>query len=323
MILILSAETDLHVRQVVSKLDGSGHQYCILDPSSFPSSMTCHVAFSSKNFEYRLITDSMSLSLSDVQSVWIRRPGKPSLSDRLSEGESRWLRGECTELFDSLWANLNALWISEPAKIKEANHKLLQLKTARRLNMKIPRFLITNSPPEALNFIKSCRDGAIVKALSTPAIVSSEKCATLYTHLITEADLAQINSVRFGPNFFQEFIPKKLDIRVTVVGAKLFAVGIDSTSDKSNRVDFRRAELFHTPHAPIELPQQLKSACINLVQQLGLRFGAIDLLLAEDGEYYFLEVNPNGQWLWLEWMTEVPISRAICDLLISPYTRAH
>jgi len=106
-----------------------------------------------------------------------------------------------------------------------------------------------------------------------------------------------------------------MDVRVTVIGDSVFAAGIESTYLDGARIDFRRAEIFDLPHQYLELPNKVKMGCLDLVRQLGLRFGAIDLLLTSEGEYVFLEINPNGQWLWIEWVIGVPLTRTLCDLL--------
>lgn len=50
---------------------------------------------------------------------------------------------------------------------------------------------------------------------------------------------------------------------------------------------------------------------------MGLCYGAIDMVVTPDERYVFIEINPNGQYLWVEQATGLPISDAICDLLIN------
>jgi glutathione synthase/RimK-type ligase-like ATP-grasp enzyme len=193
--------------------------------------------------------------------------------------------------------------------------KGLQLRIAAELGFRIPRFVITNEVKKAESFVKSCSEGVIVKTLAKAAILSQKRAATLYTHLLTESDLEHLFAVRFGPTFLQEFIKKSFDIRVTVIGNKLFAVGIESGNVERARVDFRRAEVYDLAHTILDIPQNLQIKCLDLVRALGLSFGAIDLLLTPAGDYVFLEINPNGQWYWLEWVTGIPLSKTMCDLL--------
>ena len=63
------------------------------------------------------------------------------------------------------------------------------------------------------------------------------------------------------------------------------------------------------------LPEEIATACQRLMKALNLRFGAVDLVLAPNGQYYFLEINPNGQWLWLEDKLGFPITNKIMEWL--------
>jgi glutathione synthase/RimK-type ligase-like ATP-grasp enzyme len=114
---------------------------------------------------------------------------------------------------------------------------------------------------------------------------------------------------------YQEFLPKAYDIRVTIVGRKLFAVSIDSQSDPSAVIDWRKTENPLLPHAPIELPAPLQRSLMELMSRLSLAYGAIDLVLTPDGRYIFLEINPNGQWLWIDEMLSLGISHSIAERL--------
>ncbi|MEU9305222.1 hypothetical protein [Streptomyces sp. NPDC048269] len=194
---------------------------------------------------------------------------------------------------------------------------MTQLDMAMKMGFCVPRFTVTNDVDVASQFISSCDGGVVVKVLANPAINYSEQACTLYTHLISKKDCDLIDSVRFGPTFLQEFVEKSMDVRVTVFGEELFAVGIDSTFLADARVDFRRANIYDLPHVVLTLPEDLRSMCISMVRRLGLNFGAIDLILTPDGRYLFLEINPNGQWYWLEWVTGVPMTKSLCNLLVS------
>ena len=66
------------------------------------------------------------------------------------------------------------------------------------------------------------------------------------------------------------------------------------------------------------MPDEIKKACVDLTKYYGLEFGAIDLVLTPEGNYVFLEINPNGQWAWIEVLTRLPISDAIANLLANP-----
>ncbi|HEY5865570.1 MAG TPA: hypothetical protein VI542_08485, partial [Candidatus Tectomicrobia bacterium] len=138
-----------------------------------------------------------------------------------------------------------------------------------------------------------------------------------YTELVTKRDIGYAHAIRYCPMIFQAYVPKQIELRITVVGRQAFAVAIHSQATNHTRFDWRRYDQDHTPHSPHELPSDIEQRCIELVRRLGLCYGAIDMVLTPSGQYVFLEINPNGQYLWLEQATGLPISEAICDLLMA------
>jgi glutathione synthase/RimK-type ligase-like ATP-grasp enzyme len=107
-----------------------------------------------------------------------------------------------------------------------------------------------------------------------------------------------------------------VEIRATIVGNRVFAAEIHSQNSPKTRDDWRRYDFDNTPHLPHQLPLDMEQKCVDLVRHLNLNFGAIDLILTPQGEYVFLEINPNGQWGWIEELTGLPICAAIVDLLV-------
>jgi hypothetical protein len=93
------------------------------------------------------------------------------------------------------------------------------------------------------------------------------------------------------------------------------AAEIDSQATNHTRHDWRRYDHDHTPIRPHALPPMQAELCRRLVRRLGLAYGAIDLIVAPDGRHVFVEINPNGQYLWIEDATGLPITEAVCELL--------
>jgi glutathione synthase/RimK-type ligase-like ATP-grasp enzyme len=121
---------------------------------------------------------------------------------------------------------------------------------------------------------------------------------------------------------FQGHIPKKFELRITVVDHEVLAAEIHSQSTQRTRLDWRHYDHSHTPHRIHQLPERVRRACLDMVSRLGLRFGAIDMIVTPDDRYVFLEINPNGQWLWAEQQTGLPISDAVCAALLRPMPRS-
>ena len=316
MILIITdLKNDVHAHHVSEELQKLGKNVIIYNPALYPLDSISTMEFKRNKCNVTLNFNDSKINPSQVKSIWYRRPGNFKISNILRSEEIEWLQKECNHFFNALWMNLKQpLWVSKPDNIRIANFKLFQLRIATEIGFRIPHSIVTNDVKKAKSFIKHHQD-CIIKSLSIPYINSNEEIAFIYTHLITKEDKRHLSSIKYGPTFLQEFIPKKSDIRVTVIGKSIFATEIESSIFKESRIDFRKIESYDLPHKQIKLPNKIKNKCLKIVKRLGLQFGAIDLVLTKNGEYIFLEINPNGQWLWIEEMTGMPLTNAMCNLL--------
>src|SRR5439155_26701150 len=129
---------------------------------------------------------------------------------------------------------------------------------------------------------------------------------TRYTEVVSKRDVGYAASLQYCPMILQAYVPKRLELRITVVGRQVFAAEIHSQQTHHTRHDWRRYDLVHTPHRPHDLPEDVRRLCLRLVERLGLCFGAIDMVLTPEGRYVFLEINPSGQYAWIEELTGLP-----------------
>jgi glutathione synthase/RimK-type ligase-like ATP-grasp enzyme len=131
------------------------------------------------------------------------------------------------------------------------------------------------------------------------------------TRVLKLEEVALLDAVHYAPVIFQGYIPAVFDLRVTIVGGAVFAAEIHSqtTAYKHDfRMTMHEAEI--RAHA---LPDLVAAKLLALMDALGLVYGALDLRLTPEGDYVFLEINPAGQWLFIEQRTGQPISDAIAD----------
>ena len=105
---------------------------------------------------------------------------------------------------------------------------------------------------------------------------------------------------------------------MTAVGDKTFACRIDSQAqqDDTGKIDWRQGYGHGISWSVFDLPEDIARKCLAYLRRMGLNFGCFDFIVTPSGEYVFLECNPNGQWLWVELETGLPISRAIAEFLI-------
>jgi glutathione synthase/RimK-type ligase-like ATP-grasp enzyme len=176
---------------------------------------------------------------------------------------------------------------------------------------------VTNSPADFLDFYRQHNGQVVYKQIGAAFIQYAGDKFIRFTEVVSKRDVAYAQSVRSCPLIFQAYVPKRVELRVTVVGREVFPAEIHSQQTNQTRHDWRRYDFGKTLYQPHKLPSEVRERCLELVERLGLCYGAIDLVVTPDGRYVFLEINPNGQYLWVELATGMPISEAICDLLLS------
>jgi hypothetical protein len=315
MLLVLSAEDATQAR-IERKLRERRVHFERLDPIPLLASGSLQLSW--RPGAARLIADDRTIDLDEVTSVWVWRPTRtprvPAHDDatRLKDYAVR----ESATVLGGLWQSMAARWTpATPAMIARAEDRLLQLTVARRAGFAVPESLVTSSIDDAIRFLETIGRPVVTKA-PTDAIARHFTTELLaFTTPLKACDLASIDTVRHAPVLLQERIDKRAELRVTVVGDRILAAAIDSQVTHHTKDDWRRYELAHTPHRPCDLPPQVADRCLRVARELGLRYGAIDLILTPGGEYVFLEINPNGQFGWIEDRTGLPIAAALCDEL--------
>jgi glutathione synthase/RimK-type ligase-like ATP-grasp enzyme len=313
-ILIVSSSDDAHADDVEAELGRRGERFRRFDVGVFPGGAELVYEIGGNVRGRRCLRDEQgSIDLDDVKSVWYRRPNRVgSFSRRKLTDYAR------AETVDNVYAALTAidcLHLPGPRwTLDRGELKILQLRAAEKLGFQLPPTQITNSPAEFITFFND-QPKVISKVGQSAAFQLTHPEFARYTEVVTRRDLAFAATIAECPVLFQGYVPKQLELRITVVGEQLFAVEIDSQASAHATTDWRRYDPSTTPYRRHELPRRVAERCLALTRALGLQYGAIDLILSPSGEYVFLEINPSGQYGWIESLTGLPITAAICDLL--------
>lgn len=209
-------------------------------------------------------------------------------------------------------ATLECVWLSYPAAIREAGHKLKQLQVAKTIGFAVPPTLISQTPQEIREFRASMGRPLAAKLIAKgpPRAATPAQQYVVFTQRLADEDLDDAAALAACATLYQPYIDKQFELRVTVVGSEVLACRIDSQSTERTRVDWRNYDLANTPHSAFDLDDRTRQQCLELVRHFGLNFGAIDLICTPGDELVFLEMNPNGQWGWIEELTGLPIARA-------------
>lgn len=310
MILVISTDSDSHANAVMASVAAQGGSATLLDLSHFPQRMQLAISYTQAHSSFVLARSGDTLDLARCSAIWWRRPQPFELHPELGDPTNRsFAYTECHFAISGLWLNLDAFWVNHPTLDEKAGQKVFQLETAKSIGLEIPRTLITNDPDRANEFIETAgADKTVFKAFS------GTEQAWRETRVLRAGETALIDSVRYAPVIFQEYIPAQYDLRVTVVGSEIFAAAIyanETGYEFDYRMDMDRARI-----EQLNLPPDLIDRLHAYVHRLGLIYGAIDLRLTPDGRYVFLEINPSGQWLFIEERTGQPITETFANLLL-------
>jgi hypothetical protein len=311
MILLVTNRRDITMDYVVAELKHREIPYYRLNTELLPQSI-CTMSGKDRR-SWSVCIDGREIRGDEVTAAYFRRPGAPMASDSVKDlGEKRYIESEWGSFLKSLYMRLDGIWLNGPTQIFLAEDKPRQLIIAHELGFEIPEVTITNDWASVRQI--TCQFQAIGKPLRE-ALLSGDGERVMFTTRINGAGESDAASIALAPFIAQREILKKYDVRVTVVGTKAFATAIWSQANAETEVDWRQGSRTDLKHERIELDQSLKQRCINLVSALGLKFGAIDFICDQQDKLWFLEINPNGQWAWIENLTGYPISKAIVDEL--------
>jgi glutathione synthase/RimK-type ligase-like ATP-grasp enzyme len=327
MILILTGGDDIHADAVEAELGRMGAPVVRFDPARYPAEAELTVRIAGSGCTSAVLHDhggasAGEIALDAVDAVWVRRPGRPRAPDALAGTPvGRAIEAEVAGVLFGLWELLEVPFVpARPAALEVAATKLRQLALAARLGFEIPDTLVTSDPEAFLDRYAA----APGRQLITKRAVADQRLVTVGGHetgratlAVRPRDLVDVEAVRLAPILTQPLVDKALEVRATVVGGEVFAAAIHSQETHHTQVDFRRYDVAHTRITPHALPEAERDRCVALTRALGLRYSAIDLIATPDGRQVFLEVNPSGQYLWIERATGLPISRALAELLTS------
>jgi glutathione synthase/RimK-type ligase-like ATP-grasp enzyme len=303
-VLLVGSAVDPHVQAITRLCERAGAECTLTSEDSLVS-----IAFDAAG------PGGAASPEAEPTGVWWRvKPG----FFRVEEHNSRnmFMRREwqhVLEAFELIYAQAN--WVNPREVDRRVRHKPNQLGMAQACGLHIPPTLISNDPQRVQEFV-AAQTGrqAVFKPLSW---FSERPDRQLFTNVVDiETIRANPDAIRRAPGIFQAVIPKVYELRITVVQRSIFAVRIDSQARPETRIDWRRNQLELRYDAFTSLPPRLSEALLDFHARNRLVFGAYDFIVTPDGDFVFLEVNPVGQWLWLEDATGVQISAAVAQALL-------
>ncbi|MFI1191270.1 ATP-grasp ribosomal peptide maturase [Streptomyces californicus] len=307
-VLVATEVDDLTADMVITQLNRRNVPVTRFNPADIGATLTVSARFGScpAPVAGQLRTPSRTVDLAEVRSVYWRRPAWP-VFDHLGVDDARFAAAQTRYgLGGTLYALDGPLWVNHPLRNAAADYKPAQLAVAQRLGLTVPPTLVTNDPDMARTFVGS-HDQVIFKTLRWTPYRRDGVPVTGWADPVTTTEINE--GVAVVPHLFQAVVDKVADLRVLIVGREVFAVRIES-----GMLDWRK-DYSALSYRVVDLPGHVEDALLAYLEHFGLVSGSFDFAVDKAGDLWWLELNPNGQWGWLEESTGLAMAAAFAELL--------
>jgi glutathione synthase/RimK-type ligase-like ATP-grasp enzyme len=319
VILIITNGQDATADFFEPRLRDAGVRYLRLNTERL-ADLTITLSVAGHQVDGRFGRIEAPTELREVSAVYFRRPIPPVIPDGPAAHVRTWMESEYRRAWGGLLQALpDAKWVNHPLAVSGASYKPEQLARASRLGLQVPPTIITNDPASAREFCAGHDWQVVAKPVGHGEVLAerAEEDRVVYTNRVDAEHAGEIDAVAHCPTLFQRYVAKEGDIRVTIAGEECIATFLHSQDRDVSKVDCRRENMKDMRYSLIELPRELVSRLVQLTRSYGLYYAAIDLVRDRLGTHWFLELNPAGQWAWLEQIAAAPISAALIRCLTS------
>jgi glutathione synthase/RimK-type ligase-like ATP-grasp enzyme len=305
--LIVTQADDLHGLAVQAAVRKRGFRCHIVESDQLTGreSITYAVGAGEAGATLLRTADGGLLDVSSIDTIWWRRFGMNQEVDstELTDAHRSLINNDCVgAMVGSIQNTFSGRWISSPSATVHASNKLNQLAAAYQCGLRIPDTVVTQSPSVVRDFWERHEGRVIVKP------VAGAPGPILFTQFVREEHFREEDSIRSSPAIYQEFIPGTNHIRLNCFGNQSYA-GLIETDDLDWRPNLT------VPISRWSVPDALQSVIRKVLDELGLEMGIMDLKQTPEGEFVWLEVNPQGQFLFLEGLTGEPLTELFTDYL--------
>ncbi|MFI8992139.1 ATP-grasp ribosomal peptide maturase [Streptomyces antimycoticus] len=322
LVLVLTSLEDVTADRVIAALNEREVPVARVDPADIGTGLSfgARIGAGSPTWSGRLRTTSREVELGEAAAVYYRRP-TPYIAryGHLPAQQRDFAVAEARHGLGGILNHLhNAFYVNHPSAVTAADFKPAQLQKAAHLGLTIPPTLVTNDAEQAREFAAD-HGHVIYKTFRGLPRDENGHTGAIWAQRV-DPDTFD-DSLAVTAHLFQAEIPKTGDVRVTVVGQKVFAQQITA---QDSALDWRRGDWDQLQHAPIAVPAPVETALHHYLSAFGLVFGCFDFALTGDGDstadWVFIECNPNGQWGWLP--DADAITTAFADILSTEGGRA-
>nr|WP_294938960.1 ATP-grasp ribosomal peptide maturase [uncultured Flavobacterium sp.] len=320
MILCISHSNDYYTIDIVIKrLEELGKKVCRFNADDFSHKLRFDYTGNSEGISVVLQTPEGTFSTQDIEAVWYRKLWGITPPDDLDHSFHRMYLQEYTTMRNLFFESIaHVPWMNPMnADHQIGENKLEQLKLAVASGLEIPESLFTNDPVKVKDFFYSvCKGNMIAKLHGSLSRSMSGDTPFFPTTSIHEEDLENLDTLSYCPMIFQRNIDKAYELRIIYVDGIFYTGKINAETSVKGKTDWRIATDVALAWESYDLPEAVCSAITIMMKKMGLFFGAIDMIRQKDGQYIFLEVNPQGEWGMIQRDLGYPIGETIAEKLV-------
>ncbi|MFI6700086.1 RimK family alpha-L-glutamate ligase [Streptomyces sp. NPDC050509] len=308
MILTVSVKDDLHALFIRDTALRRGYRDFHIVECDRISGRPDGVSWSSDRTSPTTVptSDGRTVGLEDASVLWWRRmqANQQAVAGAGNDHQRRLVNNDCRGALDGvLAAAYRGEWISSPEATDRAADKLYQLAVAREAGFRVPRTLVSQSREEVVEFAKQ-----VGRVIVKPVVGASGPL--MFTQYVDDPASIAEESFAACPAVYQEYVTGSRHVRLNCFGDRMYA-GLIETDALDWRPDL------NVPITKWAVPDDVSTRVSQVLRTLGLRMGIIDIKLTADGEPVWLEVNPQGQFLFLEPLLKEPLADHFVDFLLS------
>lgn len=320
MILLFTYKCDIHPSKVIDILEGMGVSIFRLNTEAIVSDYDFSWWINDSDCDFYIENRISGLRVygSQITAIWDRRYAAPTqlLHEGINKEIDDYKLAEAKAFLDFLRYYLKDIYsIGSIVNDTVADSKLLQLSIARQLGMKVPNTCVSNVKSELLDRL-SVDDYISLKSLSGGGVIDNDNNQEylFYTQRIEGNLIQQLDTSVFAEtaNYAQDYIDKIFELRVTVCCNDIVTCRICSQHlpEDQGKIDWRQGYDSGLSIEIIDTPEYIRTFCLDYLNRLNLNFGCFDFIV-NCNDTIFLECNPNGQWMWIEQITNYDISTII------------
>ncbi len=320
-ILIISNKQDITTDLIVKKLHQKELSFIRFNTEEFPFDTRIKMEISGNQSRVVIASKRWTASSDEIRSIWYRRPKLADFSNlELSNEDKLFVYRETKTFLENLWSVLpKTKWVNSPEALAKAENKALQLEAAASCGLRIPHTLFTNDYTAFTEFRYKFSNRLVVKPISGGVYGETDEMAIFANDLSSDRSVVEPKTIEVAPLILQEKIEPKTDVRLTVFGDAYFAYRILPNNKFVQHLDWRRNDPRELTYERVAPPLGIVNSVRKFMSHFDIKFGAFDFSVDRNGEWFFLEINPNGQFGWLEIATGDKLTDALIKLLIADH----